>query len=420
MYITKIINLSKEKAFVVALIILFINIFLFNNIFAANYIYDISNKKSTKEDQSSISTIATPEFNFQSVAQILMEPTTGKIIYANNENEKLLPASVTKVMTMLLIMEHIDSGKLSYDDKISCSAKASGMGGSQIWFKEGEELTVDEALKAIAVVSANDVTVAMAEHIGGSEENFVKMMNEKAKELGMENTNFMNSHGIDEENHYTSAKDIAIMSRELINNHPDILKYTSIWMDTLRDGTFELSSTNKLIRFYEGATGLKTGSTSQALFNLSGTATRNNTTFIAVVMKAPSSDIRLAEIKQLLDYGFATYEVQSICDKDTIIESKSINKNVNEIADIVVKDSITTLVQKGEKIETSQNLIYNNELYAPLNLGDVVGTMQIINNSNGQVIGESELIINRDIPKSNFLEYFKKIFKLYLMSQIVE
>ena len=178
------------------------------------------------------------------------------------------------------------------------------MGGSQIWFKEGEKLTVDEALKAICVVSANDVTVAMAEHIGGSEENFVKMMNEKAVELGMENTHFMNSHGIDEENHYTSAKDVAIMSRELINKHPDILKYTSIWMDSLRDGTFALSSTNKLIRYYEGATGLKTGSTSQALFNLSGTATRNNTSFIAVVMKAPSSNVRLAEVKQLLDYRF--------------------------------------------------------------------------------------------------------------------
>lgn len=195
-------------------------------------------------------------------------------------------------------------GKLSYEDKITCSAKASGMGGSQIWFKEGEVLTVDEALKAIAIVSANDTCVAMSEHIGGSEENFVKMMNEKAKELGMENTNFMNCHGIDEENHYSSAKDIAIMSREIITKHPDILKYTSIWMDTLRDGTFGLSSTNKLIRYYEGATGLKTGSTSQALFNLSGTATRNGTTYIAVVMRAPTSDIRLQEIKQLLDFRF--------------------------------------------------------------------------------------------------------------------
>ncbi len=193
-------------------------------------------------------------------------------------------------------------GKISYDDKIVCSANASHMGGSQIWFKEGEELTVNDALKAIAVVSANDVCMAVSEHIGGSEQNFVKMMNEKAKELGMENTSFMNCHGIDTEGHYTTAKDIAIMSRELITKHPDILKYTSIWMDTLRDGTFGLSSTNKLIRYYDGATGLKTGFTSDAGYNLSGTATRNGTTYIAVVMKAPTSEVRLSEIKQLLDY----------------------------------------------------------------------------------------------------------------------
>ena len=193
-------------------------------------------------------------------------------------------------------------GKISYDDKIVCSANASHMGGSQIWFKEGEELTVNDALKAIAVVSANDVCMAVSEHIGGSEQNFVKMMNEKAKELGMKNTSFMNCHGIDTEGHYTTAKDIAIMSRELITKHPDILKYTSIWMDTLRDGTFGLSSTNKLIRYYDGATGLKTGFTSDAGYNLSGTATRNGTTYIAVVMKAPTSEVRLSEIKQLLDY----------------------------------------------------------------------------------------------------------------------
>ena len=256
----------------------------------------------------------------------------------------------------------------------------------------------------------------MAEHVGGSEENFVKMMNEKAKQLGMENTNFMNSHGIDEDNHYTTAKDIAIMSRELITKHPDILKYTSIWMDTLRNGTFELSSTNKLIRFYEGATGLKTGSTSKALFNLSGTATRNNTTFIAVVMKAPSSDIRLAEIKKLLDYGFATYETQSLCDKNTVIDSIYINKNINEMVDIVVKDNITALVEKGSKIEIEQNVVYTKELQAPLNQGDNIGKIEIINKADSSVLGTSDLILNKDIVKSNFLDYFKKIFKIYLMS----
>lgn len=300
----KIISLKKNKKIIIVATFLFVFLLSFNSIFATSFIYDIKSKENsnTKTDESSISTVSTPEFTFQSEAQLLMEPTTGKILYANNEDERLLPASVTKIMTMLLIMEQIDSGKLKYTDKVKCSANASKMGGSQIWLKEGEELTIDEALKAIAVVSANDTCVMMAEHIGGSESNFVKMMNDKAQELKMENTHFMNCHGIDEDNHYSTAKDIAIMSAELINKHPDILKYTSIWMDSLRDGAFGLSSTNKLIRFYDGATGLKTGSTSKALFNLSGTATRNNTTFIAVVLRAPSSDVRLAEVKQLLDY----------------------------------------------------------------------------------------------------------------------
>lgn len=310
-------------------------------------------------------------------------------------------------------------GKLSYEDKIICSAKAASMGGSQIWFKEGEELSVDEALKAIAVVSANDVCVAMSEHIGGSEENFVKMMNEKAKELGMENTHFMNCHGIDEENHYSSAKDIAIMSREIITKHPDILKYTSIWMDTLRDGTFGLSSTNKLIRYYEGATGLKTGSTSQALFNLSGTATRNGTTYIAVVMRAPTSDIRLQEIKQLLDFGFATYESKSICDKGTVVETKSINKNVNETVNIVVKENVRALLEKGSKIETDQEVIYETELSAPLKVGDEVGKIKILNKEDGSSIGETALVVEKDVIKSSVTDYFKKIFKMYLLANIV-
>ena len=306
------------------IVFLFIIPIILSNVLGVSFLYDIEkNNDSYIIDESSISTSApTPEFNFQSTAQILMEPKSGKIIYANNENEKLIPASVTKIMTLLLIMENIDSGKLKYTDKVVCSANASGMGGSQIWFKEGEELTVDEALKCICVVSANDVTVAMAEKIGGTESNFVNMMNKKAEELNMTNTHFANSHGVDEEGHYTTALDIAIMSRELINNHPDILKYTSIWMDSIRNGQFGLSSTNKLIRYYEGATGLKTGFTSQALYNLSATATRDGTTFIAVVMKAPTSQIRQQECSQLLDYAFATYESKNIIGKGEIVDKR--------------------------------------------------------------------------------------------------
>lgn len=388
------------------------------NALGAGYIYKV-NKEETKKDESSVATlVSVPVFEFQSEAQILMEASTGKIIYAHNEDEKLLPASVTKIMTLLLIMEQIDSGKLSYDDKVTCSANASGMGGSQIWFKENEELTIDDALKAICVVSANDVTVAMAEKIGGTEANFVNMMNEKAKSLGMTNTNFMNSHGIDEENHYTSVKDIAIMSRELITKHPDILKYTSIWMDTLRDGTFGLSSTNKLIRFYEGANGLKTGSTSQALFNLSGTATRNGTTFISVIMRAPSSDIRLQETKQLLDYGFANYENKTLYEKNTVINTLEVSKNINEKLDVIINKDVSILNEKGNSLETTENINYN-ELKAPIEEGEVVGNMEIIDNSSGEVIETLDLIAKNSISKSGFLDYLKRIFKIFLMSDSV-
>ena len=404
----------KNKKVKITIALFGILIMCFNSVIAVSYTYPVNKNKETKV--SSISTIASnPEFSFQSQAQVLMEPITGEILYANNENEKLLPASVTKVMTMLLIMEQIDSGKISYTDKITCSEKASKMGGSQIWFKEGEELTVDEALKAIAVVSANDVCVAFSEHIGGSEENFVKMMNDKAKSLGMENTNFMNCHGIDEEGHYTTAKDIAIMSRELIIKHPDIFKYTTIWQDTLRNGQFGLNSTNKLIRFYDGATGLKTGSTSQALFNLSGTATRNGTSFIAVVMRAPSSAIRLEEVKQLLDYGFANYEIKKVCEKDVVTGDVEINKCINKTIQAKIQNDVTILSDKGEKIETVEKTTYNENIIAPIKSGEVIGKIEIFNKDTNEKVGESNLVISESVDRASFIDYLKTIFKTYLI-----
>lgn len=408
--------LKKLKFRIVIFIVCILG--MFSKGYSVSYMYPINKNKDVKV--SSINTIAAnPEFTFQSEAQVLMEPTTGEILYANNENEKLLPASVTKIMTLLLTMEQIDSGKMAYEDKVKCSAKASHMGGSQIWFKENEELTVDECLKAICVVSANDVTVAMAERIGGSEENFVKMMNDKALELGMENTCFKNSHGIDEDGHYSSAKDIAIMSRELITKHPDILKYTSIWQDSLRNGEFGLNSTNKLIRFYEGATGLKTGSTSQALFNLSGTATRNGTSFIAVVMRAPSSDIRLQEVKQLLDYGFANYETKKICEKGVKAENITVNKNIGNTYETQIKDDVSVLVSKGEKIDMINKITYNQNIIAPLKNGDVVGRIEIFNSDTNEKMGESKLIITKDIEKTNFINYLKYAFKIFIIKNIV-
>lgn len=403
--------MNKLSKIIVSLII--INILNVNYILGVQYLYKVKNQDGSA--QSSISTVANPSFTFESEAQVLMEPSTGEILYANNENEHMLPASVTKVMTLLLIMEQIDGGVLDYSDTVTCSKNASEMGGSQIWFEEGEQLTIDEALKAICTVSANDVTLAMAELIGGSEDNFVIAMNAKAKELGMENTHFMNSHGIDEEGHYTCAKDIAIMARELITKHPNILKYTSIWMDTLRGGTTELTSTNKLIRFYDGATGLKTGYTSNALYNLVGTATRGDTTFISVIMRAPSSDVRLAETKTLLDYGFATYETKKICSANTILEEMSINKNIKRKLETRLEEDIYALMEKGKNVETEQIITYNDDLNAPIEQNEVIGKIEILNKETKEVIGQTNILSNNFVEKSNLIDYLKYVFEKFLL-----
>lgn len=270
-------------------------------------------------------------------------------------------------------------------------------------------------MKAICVVSANDVTVAMAEHLAGTEGNFVAQMNAKAKELGMVNTNFVNSHGIDADNHYTSAMDIAIMSRALITKHPDILKYTSIWMDTLRNGEFGLSSTNKLIRFYEGATGIKTGSTSKALFNLSASATRDGTTFIAVVCTAPSGDIRNEEVKQLLDYGFSNFKTKSIYTRNTVLESIRINKNLDKAFDVVIPEDVNVLSEKGKEIEFEQHIVYNENLVAPILKSTSIGKITITNKLDGSIISEKDLVINEDICKSKLSDYYKFLLKKVLV-----
>lgn len=381
------------------------------NIYASDYIYTNSSKVRA---QSSISTIAPPKFDFKSKSQILMEASTGTVIYSKSENEKLLPASVTKIMTLLLTMEAIDAGKIKYTDMVTCSENASKMGGSQIWFKPGEKLTVDDALKAVAVVSANDVSVALSEMLGGTEGNFVNMMNAKAKELGMTNTNFMNCHGIDEDNHYTTAKDIAIMSRELVNKHPNILKYTSIWMDSIRGGSFGLSNTNKLIRFYDGAVGLKTGSTDKALFNLSAVAKRNDMMLIAVVLTAPTSDIRNDECKQLLDYGFANYKVDKLIEKNKVVEEIYINKNVETKLKIVTKDVGNVLNEKGQQIEYTQKININKSIALPISKGQKVGSMEYVD-SNGKKQAEIELVADSDMKESGIKAYMLKTISLYVM-----
>lgn len=403
---------NKLKKQFVIWVVVYVFSLLINLVYALpDFAVVEANTKKYETAESSVKTNA-PVFNFKSGAHILMEASTGKIIYANNETEMLYPASVTKIMTMLLIMEKIDSGGLKYTDTVTCTKQASLMGGSQIWFKEGEILTIDEALKCIAVVSANDVSYAMAELIGGSHENFVSQMNKKAKELGMENTNFMNAHGIDEEGHYTCAKDIALMSRELITKHPDILKYTTIWQDSIRNGTFTLSSTNKLLKTYNGLTGLKTGSTSQAMYNLSATATRDGLTFIAVVMKAPSGDVRSEEITALLNYGFANYSVIELCDAGEVIEEIKVNKNVEETLKLCIKDKKSILTAKGEKLVYKKKIEIKDNLVAPIADGEVLGSVKWLS-EDGAVLCETELVSRTKINRSKIGKYIEKILLKY-------
>lgn len=333
----------------------------------------------------------------ESGAAILIEQNSGKVLYNHNMHEKLRPASVTKVMTILLIMEAIDSGKINYTDKVPCSENASKMGGSQIWLDTTEELTVDEMLKAICVVSANDCTVAMAEYLAGSEELFVEQMNKKAKQLGMNDTTFKNSHGIDEDGHITSCYDIALMSRELMSKHPDITKYTTIWMDTLRDGKSELVSTNKLIRNYSGATGLKTGSTSLALYNLSATATRNDLSLIAVIMKAPTTAIRFSEAKKLLDYGFNTYQYKEFGKKGDLVEKVPVTKGIQDTVDLIFEDNAGCLIQKGQEKNVTQSISINQNISAPIEEGQKLGEASFT--LNGKEISKINIVAKNSVDK---------------------
>lgn len=345
--------------------------------------------------------------NLESGAAILIEQSSGQVLYAHNAHEQLRPASVTKVMSILLIMEQLDSGKLSYTDQIPCSENARSMGGSQIWLDTKETLTVDEMLKAICVVSANDCVVAMAEHIAGSEEAFVQMMNDKAKELGMNDTTFKNCHGIDEDGHVTSAYDIALMSRELLSKHPNITKYTTIWMDSLRDGKSQLVNTNKLIRTYKGITGLKTGSTSLALYNLSASATRDNLSLIAVIMKAPSTKVRFAEASKLLDYGFNNFSFKSFGNKNDVIKTVSVNKGIKNSVDAILEDDAGTLIEKGKESQISQEVTISDNISAPIKKGEKIG--EVTFSLNGNILSSINLVASSDVPQITIFSMCKRV-----------
>ncbi len=367
---------------------------------------------TTNVDKSLLNSVPSSvgtDLNLECGGAVLIEQNSGRDLYDHNMHQKLRPASVTKIMSILLIMEAIDSGRLSYTDKIPCTETAAAMGGSQIWLDVREELTVDEMLKAICVVSANDCTVAMAEYLAGSQEAFVEQMNAKAKELGMNDTNFKNCHGIDEDGHETSAYDIALMSRELLTKHPNITKYTTIWMDSLRDGKSELVNTNKLIRNYKGATGLKTGSTSIALYNLSASATRDNLSLIAVIMKAPTTKIRFAEAEKLLDYGFSNFQYSKFSNENDILKSISVQKGVKDSIDLAYETSVGALVKKGESKNVEQTINIPEIISAPINKGDVIGN--IVYTIDGNEVAKVNIIANESVEKNNIINMINYVFK---------
>ena len=345
--------------------------------------------------------------NLDCASAILIEQHTGKILYSYNVHEKQRPASVTKIMSILLIMDAIKEGKINYDTKIPCSENAASMGGSQIWLDTTETLSVEEMLKAICVVSANDCVTAMAEYLGGTEEGFVKMMNEKAESLGMNDTEFKNCHGIDEDGHMTSSYDISLMSKELLNNYPEIIKSTTIWSDSLRDGKSELINTNKLVHNYKGCTGLKTGSTSQALFNLSASATRDDLSLIAVVMKAPTSIKRFKCASSLLNFGFANFEYKKMVSKDDIIKNVKVSKGVILETNLIAENDCGTLIKKGNDFNIEQIIEIPDTIQAPVRKGDIIGKINYV--IDGENIGKCNLVANENIDKIIFFSMEKYV-----------
>ena len=340
---------------------------------------------------------------------LLMEKETGTVLFAKDEHAKLEPASVTKVMTILLTMEAIDSGALSYDTMVTASAHACSMGGSQIWLKENEQMSVSDMLKAVCVVSANDCAVALGEAISGSEDTFVEKMNQRAKELGMNDTTFKNATGLPAEGHVTSAHDIAIMSRELIRNHPDIRQYTTIWMDTLRNGESSLVNTNTLIRFYEGATGLKTGSTDSALYCLSGTAERDGMELIAVIMKDVTSAQRFEDAKALLSYGFSTYALKHVT-PDTPLAPIPVKLGTQATVQPVLGEGSTLLLEKSKTGELTQSLSVLDSVDAPVAKGTQIGTMTV--SSGDSILAEIPVLAGEDVPKITYGQMLLRVLQM--------
>ncbi|MBO5317944.1 MAG: D-alanyl-D-alanine carboxypeptidase [Oscillospiraceae bacterium] len=356
---------------------------------------------------------AAPEVPAKSA--ILMEVATGQILCEQQADTPLAPASVTKVMTMLLIMEAIDHGKLRWEDTVTASETAAAKGGSQIYLKEGETMSVADMVKSIAVSSANDCACAMAEHLAGSEQAFVEQMNRRAQELGMKNTHFVNCTGLDDDpgasEHKTSARDIAIMSRELLLNHPKIKEYTTIWMDTVRNGTFGLSNTNKLVRFYSGATGLKTGFTAQAGYCLSASAQRDGMELIAVVMGCETSKERFAACKSLLDHGFANYALISFPDD---VQEVPVKLGQQDYVQAVPGQTGAMLIDKSQKSSVNFHTELEELVEAPVRKGQRLGTLTL--RSGEQVLSEIPMVAQQSVDRLTFWELFTRVLRRVCMA----
>lgn len=355
------------------------------------------------------------QFDVNGKSAVLIDARTGQVIFEKNSHEKLPPASVTKVMTMLLILEAVDKKQINLQDKVTISERAASMGGSQLFMEPGEQQTLETLMKGIAICSANDACVAASEYTGGSEEHFVEQMNKRAKELGMNDTNFVNTNGLPVSNHYTSAYDIALMSKELMK-HDQVRQWFATWMTKITVGLptkktteLEITNTNKLIKFYPGANGVKTGYTDEALYCLSASATKGNMMLIAVVMGSPTSKIRFAEAAKLLDYGFALYDTVPIAGKDEVVGSITVEKGNSEFINAVPQNEISVLVKKDEKQTIKKEIKLPERIQAPIKKGDVVG--EIIVYKNDQVLEKHPLVSESDVKRAGLFKIYIKMLK---------
>lgn len=406
------------KKFSKKVMVLTLSIYLISTLFivsrAENYEWTVINNSdaietnSQAEGENADKTVK-DELNLECESAILIEQNGGQVLYEKKSHEQLRPASVTKLMTILLTFEALEAGQIKLDDKVPCSENAASMGGSQIWLDPREELSVNEMLKAMCVVSANDCTVAMAEYMAGSESAFVDKMNERAKQLGMNDTTFKNCHGIDEDGHVTSSYDIALMSRELLTKHPDITNYTTIYMDTLRNGQSQLVNTNKLVRNYKGATGLKTGSTSLALFNLSASATRDDLSLIAVIMKAPTSAKRFSEAQRVLDYGFKNYEFKQFGKNGDVIGNVTVEKGIEKEVNAMLNGNCGVLLKKGSESNVVQNVNLPQKISAPVEKGQKIG--QVTYTLDGKLLQTVDIISDKEVKKESLMNVVSYIYE---------